>query len=374
MGSKLKHLFRSICWGFLTGAAAAIALGMEAPPAAAAELNDWSYDSQTRSITLTVPSNVLPSVSVISPDQLLIELPDTQVGGLPRMTVADGVVDSIELEQISSETLWMVVELAEGTELLGEQTAVPVEQVAGGQRWEVRPNAIASDEPAANIVTNGGADILRVPEADVAQADFPDLPILEPGIQLDQPVSVPPIGTSPNVTAPPPPPPPPAASSPVVSVPPMPEETSGQVAADADIPSEPPFLGEETFEVPVVDGTTLLEGELAEEDAIAEDPVEEDESVAAEVFEEVPAAEADEVLVEVVADAEAPTVEADFVPGDAVATASELRTRVDASFVSEPVPFGEDLGTVEADSVGQEVVPQSTDRWPEPIPFGAPLP
>lgn len=364
MVSQLKPLFRFVRWGLVAGVASAIALGLEVLPALAAELTDWSYDSQRRSLTLTLPPDVLPSVSVISPEQLLIELPDTQIGEVPRLTVGDGVVDSIELEQISSDTLWVVMEFADGTELLGEQSAVPVGEVAGaGRQWEIRPNAIAADESTTGVVTSGGAALLRTPEVEVSQADFPDLPILEPGIQLDQPVSVPPIGSASDAVPPPPPPPPPPTaepSSPVVSVPSVPEE----VPISADVPLEPPFLGEETFEVPVVDRAAQSEESLAAEETFTEevpvvDATGEDRSVV----------EADGVPVE-------PTVEADFVPGDAIATGPSARARADASVVDEPVPFGEELDSTDAgDFAEQGVVPQNTtDRWPEPIPFGAPLP
>ena len=391
MGSKLRILFQFVRWGLLTGAASMLALGVEMLPAAADELNEWSYDSQTRSLNLTVPSDVSPSVSVISPDQLLIELPDTQVGDVPGLTVNDGVVESIELEQISSETLWVVMEFAEGTVLSGAQSAVPVGEVASGQQWQVRPDFIASSEstlsavdngPAEtdesvvtnspvvpNVVTSGGADILRTPEVDVAQADFPDLPILEPGITLNEPISVPPIDASPSVSVPPPPPPIAEANSP---------------AAIADLPAEPPFLGEETFEVPVIDETALSE-EMAEEEVeeIANDPIVDEPIVNAasnETIEGEIAVEVEKIPVESVVSVESePSVEADAIPGDAVpedtvATARGLRTRVDASFAEESAATEDEAEPEEIDFAAQGVVPQNTDRWPEPIPFGAPLP
>ena len=436
MGSKLRGLLQLIRWGLLAGATSTLTWAVDGLPAAAGELNDWSYNSQARSLTLTVPSDILPSVSVISPDQLLIELPNTQIGNVPSLTVGDGIVDSIDLEQISSETLWVVMEFAQGTVLSGTQSAVPVGEATAGQRWEVRPNLIASNGSTLNAasseptptINSGGADSLRTPEVNVAQADFPDLPILEPRITLSEPVSVPPIESLPSPT--PPPSPVAEASRSTVSVPSIPAESipaesiqtasPEEVATEANLPTEPPFLGEETFEVPVIDRTELsssesnsefdsesngesdgeseAETEVAEEsaadepvaDATVENATVEDvavenatvEDVAAEnaTLENVAVAEerqmtAEETPAESVAAIESePAVVADTVPGDAVATVPGLQTRVDASFAEEPTSAEGEPKPEEIDFAAQGIVPQNTNRWPEPIPFGEPLP
>ncbi len=432
MGRKLGHLFQFIRWGLLTGAASMLALGIDALPAAAAELIDWGYDSQTRSLTLTLPSNLLPSVSVLASDQLLIAIPDTQIGDVAGLTVGDGVVDSIVLEQTTPETLWVIMEFAEGTVLADTQSVVPVGAGTGGQRWEVLPLVVASgevfDEP---VVNGGGAESLRTPAVDVAQADFPDLPILEPGIVLSEPVSVPPLDAfnAPIPAAPALPPLPPVAevSRPVVDVLDVPEAAEAEIAAEvsvpvevissdrneatandevaaiANIPDEPPFLGESTFEVPVIDETALsgdrldefaeesiAEESTAEEIMIADEPVSEeivivDEPVAVATPEApAPAVEVDEIPIEVVAAAEREAdveadveagVEADVVPGEALASAPVLQTRVDASFAVEPEPEVAEFEPEEIDLSAQGITAQNTtNRWPDPIPFGVPLP
>lgn len=389
MGMNLRHLFQFIRWGLLTGAASMLALGVDALPAAAGALINWGYDSQTRSLTLTIPSNISPSVSVLASDQLLIALPDTQIGDVAGLTVGDGLVDSIVLEQTTPGTLWMIMEFADGTVLANAQSVVPVGESAGsvGQQWEVRPVVVASSGmpdavASAPTVNGGGAESLRTPAVDVAQADFPDLPILEPGIVLSEPVSVPPLSevSSPAVSVPDVPK---AAEAEVASEPSVPVEVisrdrnetpdSDEVAVSADIPAEPPFLGEGTFEVPVINQTALSEDRS---DEVAEDPAEVDEPVAVATPEEpVSTVEADEIPAEAVAAAERePTVEADVVPGDAVASVP-LQSRVDASFAVEPTPAADEFEPKQLDlSMSGVTAQNTTDRWPEPIPFGAPLP
>ena len=396
MAKKLGHLFQFIRWGLLTGAAAVLALGIDVLPAAAGALTDWGYDSQTRSLTLTIPSNISPSVSVLASDQLLIALPDTQIGDVSGLTVGDGVVNNIVLEQTTPDTLWVIMEFAAGTVLANTQSVVPVGEGAGsaGQKWEIRPVVVTSSgtDPgviaATPTVNGGGAESLRTPAVDVAQADFPDLPILEPGIVLSEPVSVPPLGDFPPAAAAPSPLPPVAeASRPVISVPDVPEAAaSDEVAASINIPAEPPFLGEETFEVPVIDQTALTadrSDEVAENSTVdrsgevAENSTETAEPVT-EVTPEAPAptTKMDETPVEATATAERePTTEADVVPGDTVASAPVLQTRVDASSAVESAPAITEFEPPQIDLSAQGVTPQNTtDRWPDPIPFGAPLP
>ena len=420
MDRQSGHLTRQarqrVRWGLLAGAASLLALGVEASPAAADELNDWSYDAQTRSLTLTVPSNVTPSISVLAPDQLLIELPNTQVGDVAGLTVGDGIVDGIALEQPAPDMLWVVMEFAEGTILANGQSAVPVEtaDIAGAQRWEVRPLVAASSRTAPvptassaadpiDSAASGNAESLRTPAVDIAQADFPDLPILEPGISLIEPVSVPPI----DATAPVPPPAPPAIPpapppAPVVSVPDLPEvepevvpevesevsapaETatpvevvsddtalSDEPTASADIPEEPPFLGE--FEVPVIDETSPLEEAPAATVPDEPEPVfaADEDNLEEVATEDLPV----EIPVEAVAvdESAGEQIEADEASNEtsieSVATAPRFEPEDNADFVVEPATEKPQ----EIDFSAQGVTPQNTERWPEPVPFGAPLP
>ncbi|MEL6902283.1 MAG: hypothetical protein AAFP07_15135, partial [Cyanobacteria bacterium J06606_4] len=196
-------------WWLTAGVAGLASAGTMLSPLAAiaAELRDWQYDTQTQILTLTLPVAVTPTVSVVAPDQLLLELPNTQVGDVMGQTVGDGLVDNIVLEQATPETVWMVMEFAAGTVLSASQSATPLasETDGGEQQWQVRPTLIAVSRQAANtsVATVQGdseavgpvgasASQLREPAGAIAQApDFSDLPILEPAMPIDEPVAVP---------------------------------------------------------------------------------------------------------------------------------------------------------------------------------------
>ncbi|MEO0648667.1 MAG: hypothetical protein AAFZ17_21355, partial [Cyanobacteria bacterium J06650_10] len=176
--------------------------------ATAAELTELQYDEQTRSLTLILPESVTPQVSVLAPDQLLLELPDTQVGDLQAQSIQDGLVESIVLEQATPETTWIVMEFAAGTVLSDAQSAVPVggadnvQSDNGEQAWQVRPALTAASRRVTNDSVTGSvaatpgasASSLRSSINEIAQApDFSELPVLEPAVPMNEPVSVPPL-------------------------------------------------------------------------------------------------------------------------------------------------------------------------------------
>ncbi|MEL7331215.1 MAG: hypothetical protein AAFN12_03150, partial [Cyanobacteria bacterium J06560_2] len=181
----------------LAGTAALMATGSEAQAEA---LKDWQYDEETRSLTVILPDSVTPLVSVIAPDQLLLELPDTQVGDVMGQNVQDGLVENIVLEQATPETVWVVMEFAAGTVLASSQNAVPLAETGSGdQQWQIRPALTAASRRAASqsvaLATEGAsASSLRTSAAEIAQApDLSDLPVLEPAVPMSDPVSVPPL-------------------------------------------------------------------------------------------------------------------------------------------------------------------------------------
>lgn len=298
-------------------------------PAMAAELSAWRYDSRSRSLTLTLPGSVTPNISVTAPNQLLVELPDTQIGDVRGRQVNDGFVEQIALEQATPETLWMVVDFVPGTVLSDTQQATPLAASSNTlQLWKVQPTLLASRRVVDAAIAGAGASpsdagasalAVEVPSVGgaIAQADFPDLPVLEPAVPLSQPVSVPPIDASAPVQVP--------ERSTAVSVP----ELESPIQADAA-----------PVQVPVVvdrDAIEALPPVAAAPATPAEPPF--IGGIDIEVVETVP-----------------------LQPSASVAV--EPRANIEAA-VTEQSEFSVPTGRVNA---------TNNSRWPEPIPFGQPLP
>lgn len=385
-GKKLMGRWQSMLPAILLGSAAWAALGALPTTLAAygEALKDWRYDAQTRSLNITLPPTVTPLVSVIAPDQLMLELPNTQVGTVLSQTVEDGIVESIVLEQATPETVRMTMEFAAGTVLSDAQYARPLTANENGdQQWQVRPALVSASRraPAQAIAagsaeaTESSASSLRTEEGAIAQSpDFSDLPVLEPAMPIDEPVSVPPLNAPPVVPP----------TQPTVSVPPLEADTS--VAAEDSvedfaerspvfevevIPAEPtrPTLSRPSppvvSEPPVIETTSGPTSEPVSESLPQEPPFigDLDEADSDTQLEEAPTSLPAEPTV-VAAPPPTATDSVDERIASGAAPASPTREAAEPS-VEEALP---------EDVVIESVQPSNVSRWPEPIPFGQPLP
>ena len=388
MGSKLARsnqfkpsLKPSFRWGQIASIALLIA-GAGVMPASADQLEAWGYDSQARSLTLVLPPNVAPTLSVLGPNRLRVELPNTQVGEVAAQTVADGVVEGIALEQATPDTVWLIVEFAEGVVLADAQSAVPTTTTEGLQQWQVRP--VLTNDSAANVLTaqdlppvtnlEPGAQSLQtepsaiaLSPAELAQIpDFPELPLLEPAIPLSEPVSVPPIAVPPvaqpvdddDDAAP-------AEAAPTqAEVSPLPAEVAptAEVAPAAEImPAETPTVSEAAL--PTADLAPAPPPADSREEAIV---VGEPEEFLFDppFLEDVAAPE----IAPEIASPEPPTADPAPLANVPVADAT-----VDAPPTAEPAaPAEVSVPIVELPT--ESVTPANVSRWPDPIPFGQPLP
>ena len=343
--------------------------------ATAEELTDLQYDEQTRSLTLTLPESVTPQVSVLTPNQLILELPDTHVGELHTHRIQDGVVDSIVLEQATPETARVVMEFAEGTVLSASQSAVPVADAdsvhsdSGEQAWEVRPALTATSRRAdteAAATPGASASSLRTASAEIAQApDFSELPVLEPAVPIDEPVSVPPLdspisvppfepelvdsdSTGPALLEP-------ETAAVDVEVIPAPEETA---AVSEPVPMEPPFL-----DPPFLEGADGLENVAESSDVESDWEAEELDPAADMPLEPI------FIDLDVADEVDEGNINEEFAVTDSTDASSEVGVEDSAD---SRIASGQDVSA--SDEVFVPDVTAEPGRWPEPIPFGQPLP
>ena len=399
----------------MSGAAALVTLGVAMGwglPAIASQLTAWNYDEQTRSLHLTLPANVTPTVSVIAPNQMLVELPDTQIGDIAGQNVGDGLVESITLKQTTSDKVWMVVNFVPGTVLATQQNAVPLGGSTGSitpegsaspttsdplaadaslQQWQVRP-ALVADSPdngsvsasvesdtvendtaesdtatvavpsalspeAASLQEGSAANLSERGDAIAQTPVFPELPILEPAMPIDAPVSVPPIDArsvpaQPAQSVPVQAAPPVQASVLAVTTPEPPESVSAEQPTanlpNSELPLEPPFIGEQLQEEvnnPVVD-----------------EPAPSEPAVAASPPTSAPTSSIG-----------GPSADSEPANEPANAAESEVIT-ADGSNPQLANTASPDAVIPEIDIPVEDAHTPATSRWPEPIPFGQPLP
>ncbi len=201
---------------------------------------------------------------------------------------------------------------------------------------------------------DGSAEDLKPPVSSFLQSDDPpDLPVLEPSILLDQPVSVPPIplevptaptSDMPFVSVPPIAPPvvasPPAeVVEPIESIDPIEPLETAEITDPADATETAVIPAQNESEVPL---EPPFIGDLAERAAPSTTPV------------AVPELTPDPATLPTLPALTAP------LPTEALASSS----------TPSPLPAVTELAPASIPTVR----PANTNRWPDPIPFGQPLP
>lgn len=364
LNSRKKSMLKLLRWGLIAGATSVMSMVVSVMPALAEELSDWSYDTETRSLNIVLPATTKPTLSVTTDTQLRVELPNTQVGRAIGQTVFDGVVESIVLEQATPETVWMVVDFAPGTILASAQSATSIissdSDGNGMRQWQVRPELMATRRVAGAIASlstepsiSANANALRPEPSASSQAaqvaDFPDLPILEPAIPIDAPIVVPPI------TARAPEPIQPAPLPPIaIRQPSEPTPVSIPAAIEADAVEDEPVVA-------------ILKPDLPVATPIDEPPLAEIETPEAEMVEEAVVEET--VVEEAVIKETAVAVEAVAAPTITSPVALNI-TPTPTESPNEPPA----VVIPEIDLSDNSSSRTTNSRWPEPIPFGQPLP
>jgi hypothetical protein len=105
-------------------------------PAQAATLTNWQFDPNTRELWVTVPEGTTPRYFLLAePPRIVLDLPNTQVGGVPEQQTFDGTVRQIRVGQFQPGLTRIVIELAANAEFAPGQVELRQE----GDRWLLRP-------------------------------------------------------------------------------------------------------------------------------------------------------------------------------------------------------------------------------------------
>ncbi|MEO1095446.1 MAG: AMIN domain-containing protein [Cyanobacteria bacterium J06638_28] len=109
-------------------------------PARATTLNDWSFDLDTRQLTIVLPAGIQPSYFILAePARIVLNLPNTAVGEALWEQQYVGTVKSIRLSELPDATR-IVVELAPQTLLDPRHAELMAEELGDGRiQWTLQP-------------------------------------------------------------------------------------------------------------------------------------------------------------------------------------------------------------------------------------------
>jgi AMIN domain len=122
----------------LTVAAAFVALPIGHQQVAAALLTNWQFDPSTNQLEVLLPEGITPTVSLLNqPTQIVVDLPNIEVGTDTTQLYLEGAVRSVTLSQFQPGKARIIIDFAPGIALTKEQ--VQLQHIGLENRWVLRP-------------------------------------------------------------------------------------------------------------------------------------------------------------------------------------------------------------------------------------------
>lgn len=133
----------------------AVQMGMSSARASAVLIN-WQFDETENQLEITVEDGIIPRYFVVEqPFQIVIDLPDTDIGASVLETYS-GDVRQISITQLQPRLTQIVMELSPAIMLAPQQIRVQkLDSMNGKTRWIFRPAIAQSQEfPSPQITTS----------------------------------------------------------------------------------------------------------------------------------------------------------------------------------------------------------------------------
>ncbi|MBW3585024.1 MAG: AMIN domain-containing protein [Cyanobacteria bacterium 0813] len=127
--------------------AAVAAVPAAQQPANASTVTSWQFDPTTNQLEITLPEGTTPKYSLLNPNQIAVDLPNTEIGVDATQLYPQGRVRSVGVSQLQPGTARILVNLAPGEAFSARQ--VQFQRIGVENRWVLRP----SIEPTPNMET-----------------------------------------------------------------------------------------------------------------------------------------------------------------------------------------------------------------------------
>ncbi|MEG4864145.1 MULTISPECIES: AMIN domain-containing protein [unclassified Microcoleus] len=107
-------------------------------PANASTVTSWKFDPATNQLEITLPEGTTPLYSLLNPNQIAVDLPNTEIGVDATQLYSQGAVRSVGVTQLRAGTTRIVLNLAPGAAFNGEQ--IQFQRIGVENRWVLRPS------------------------------------------------------------------------------------------------------------------------------------------------------------------------------------------------------------------------------------------
>ncbi|MBD1829581.1 AMIN domain-containing protein [Microcoleus vaginatus GB1-A2] len=107
-------------------------------PANASTVTSWQFDPATNQLEITLPEGTTPKYSLLNPNQIAVDLPNTEIGVDATQLYPQGRVRSVGVSQVQPGTARILVNLAPGEAFNAGQ--VQFQRIGVENRWVLRPS------------------------------------------------------------------------------------------------------------------------------------------------------------------------------------------------------------------------------------------
>ncbi|MEG4963473.1 MULTISPECIES: AMIN domain-containing protein [unclassified Microcoleus] len=122
----------------LAVAAAVAAVPAAQQPANASTVTSWQFDPATNQLEITLPEGTTPTYSLLNPNQIAVDLPNTEIGVDATQLYPQGTVRSVAVSQLQPGTARILVNLAPGVGFSAGK--VQFQRSGVENRWVLRPS------------------------------------------------------------------------------------------------------------------------------------------------------------------------------------------------------------------------------------------
>lgn len=122
--------------------AASVLMQIGQQPANASTVPIWQFDPATNELVISLPEGTTPKYSVLNPNQIAIDLPNTEIGIDATQLYPKGLVGSVGVSQFKPGIGRIVMQLAPGFALVPDR--IQFQKIGTANRWVLVPSIAPS--------------------------------------------------------------------------------------------------------------------------------------------------------------------------------------------------------------------------------------
>jgi hypothetical protein len=138
VNSLAPRLLASLSLSLTLAVTAAVSMQIGQEHANASTVTSWQFDPATNELVISLPEGTTPKYSVLNPNQIAVDLPNTEIGIDATQLYPKGLVGSVGVSQFQPGIARILMELAPGFALVPDRTQF--QKIGTANRWVLVPS------------------------------------------------------------------------------------------------------------------------------------------------------------------------------------------------------------------------------------------